>query len=98
MTPLLPATQVTPLSRPVHTQNASTDLDAFAFPGSTMHLSETIANHSLASVHLAGAGDFLGIAQQLSDNPIPDNEIMHLFNGDDFDFGMNGEFGFNGTL
>ena len=35
------------------------------------------------STYLAGAGNFLGIAQQSSDNPIPNDEIMHLFDGED---------------
>ena len=49
--------------------------------------------HNFAGAHLSGIGDFLGIAQQLSDNPIPENEIAHLYNGDDFDFGLGGNAG-----
>lgn len=98
MLPPLSMANPTPFSRPAHSLNVSTDLDGFVFPASTVQLSETTVNQTLASAHLAGTGDFLGIAQQLSDNPIPNSEIMHLFNGDDFDFGMNVEFGLHSTL
>jgi hypothetical protein len=39
---------------------------------------------SLANAHLGGAGNFLGIAQQSSDNPRPSDDIMQLFSGEDF--------------
>jgi hypothetical protein len=48
--------------------------------------------------HLTGSATFLGIAQQLSDNPIPNDEIMHLFNSEDMPLWMGGEFGFGGGL
>jgi hypothetical protein len=42
--------------------------------------------NSLTFDYLAGAGNFLGIAQQYSDNPLPNEEIMHLFNGEDINY------------
>lgn len=44
-----------------------------------------------AANYLAGAGNFLGIAQQSSDNPLPNDEIMHLFNGEDMAHWFGGE-------
>jgi hypothetical protein len=45
--------------------------------------------------HFAGAGNFLGIAQQTSDNPLSTNEIMHLFNGEDVAHCFGDETGYN---
>ncbi|KAF2827788.1 hypothetical protein CC86DRAFT_347570 [Ophiobolus disseminans] len=39
--------------------------------------------HAINPAYLGGVGNFLGIAQQSSDNPIPNDEIMHLFDGED---------------
>lgn len=52
---------------------------------------------NLASAHLGGAGDFLGIAQQSSDNPRPSNDIMQLFNGEDVSSWMGNSVNFNGA-
>ena len=52
---------------------------------------------NLASVHLGGVGDFLGIAQQSSDNPRPSNDIMQLFNGEDLTSWMGNNVNFNGS-
>jgi hypothetical protein len=50
------------------------------------------------NTHFAGSGTFLGIAQQSSDNPLPNEEIMHLFNGEDMACWLGGDLGFNGNL
>jgi len=46
-----------------------------------------------ASLNMAGSGNFLGIAQQSSDVPMPSNDIIHLFNGEDMAFWLGGNFG-----
>jgi hypothetical protein len=51
-----------------------------------------------ASVYLSGAGTFLGIAQQSSDNPIPNDDIVHLFNGEDMGFWSGGNLGYGGNF
>lgn len=45
---------------------------------------------------LNGVGDFLGIAQQSSDNPLPNEQIMHLYNGEDMAYWLGGDSGFHG--
>ena len=52
---------------------------------------------SLASVHLGGAGNFLGIAQQSSDNPRPSDDIMQLFSGEDISSWVGNNTNFNGA-
>ncbi|KAL5377943.1 hypothetical protein PMIN06_010929 [Paraphaeosphaeria minitans] len=52
-------------------------------------------NHaSLASAHLGGAGNFLGLAQQSSDIPRPGDDIMQLFSGEDIASWNGGNLGF----
>ncbi|KAH7406921.1 hypothetical protein DE146DRAFT_607505 [Phaeosphaeria sp. MPI-PUGE-AT-0046c] len=51
---------------------------------------------SAANAYFNGAGNFLGIAQQSSDNPMPNDEIMHLFNGEDMGFWSGINFGYGG--
>lgn len=52
-------------------------------------------NHaSLASAHLGGAGNFLGLAQRSSDIPRPGDDIMQLFSGDDMVSWTGSNFGF----
>ena len=65
------------------------------------HYASTSTHHNitedavrLANAHLAGTGTFLGIAQQFSDNPLPNDEIMHLFNGEDIPGWSGVDFGF----
>ncbi|PSN70342.1 hypothetical protein BS50DRAFT_632242 [Corynespora cassiicola Philippines] len=85
---LLPASEPIapfPSHASVPVPGTSTNLDAFMFSNPTTHASDF---PSLASTHLAGAGTFLGIAQQLSDNPIPNDEIMNIFNGEDINSWM----------
>ncbi|PVH95320.1 hypothetical protein DM02DRAFT_660242 [Periconia macrospinosa] len=49
---------------------------------------------SFVAPHLASSGNFLGIAQQLSDNPISNHDIMTLFNGEDMGYIMGNDLGF----
>lgn len=51
-----------------------------------------------ANAYLNGAGNFLGIAQPSSDNPMPNDEIVHLFNGEDMGFWSGINFGYGGTF
>jgi hypothetical protein len=51
-----------------------------------------------ASVYLGGSGTFLGIAQPSSDNPIPNSEIVHLFNGEDMGFWSGDNLGYGGNF
>lgn len=71
-------------------QYSGSNLDAFTFPNTALQ-NNGFDTSSLASAYLGGAGTFLGIAQQSSDNPIPNDEIMHLFNGEDMAYWFNGE-------
>ncbi|CAI6342047.1 unnamed protein product [Periconia digitata] len=57
--------------------------------GTSLHPSINFANS-----HLGSSGNFLGIAQQLSDNPIPNQDIMTLFNGEDMGFFMGDDMNF----
>jgi hypothetical protein len=94
---------LTNVTRPVPTphyppifSSASNSAGAFAYSAST-HTSDPSVGAGLASSYLAGAGTFLGIAQPMSDNPIPAQDIMGLFNGEDMGL-WNEDFGFgNGT-
>ncbi|KAF2849162.1 hypothetical protein T440DRAFT_519413 [Plenodomus tracheiphilus IPT5] len=52
--------------------------------------------YNLTNSHLAAAGNFLGIAQQSSDNPLPNDDIVHLFNGEDLTYWLGGDNGLNG--
>jgi hypothetical protein len=81
-----------------HNSDTSTNLDAYTFPASVSQGPNFEFSQSFGNPHLAGSGTFLGIAQQLSDNPIPNDEIMHLFNSEDMSSWMGGEFGFGGSL
>jgi hypothetical protein len=49
---------------------------------------------TLASAHLGGAGNFLGLAQQSSDIPRPGDDIMQLFSGEDIASWTGGNVGF----
>lgn len=49
---------------------------------------------SLVNTHLGGAGTFLGLAQQSSDNPRPGDDIMQLFSGEDVASWTGSNFGF----
>jgi hypothetical protein len=71
------------VSRPV-------DIDAFNLPQSAN------MQDGLTNTQLLGPGDFLGISQQFSDNPLSSDEIMHLFNGEDMAYWLGGDAGSNG--
>jgi hypothetical protein len=73
-------------------------IDGFAMPGAAMQSTNVPDTINSASAYLAGAGNFLGIAQQSSDNPIPNNEIMHLCNGEDIAHWLGGDLGFGGNM
>ncbi|KAF2016941.1 hypothetical protein BU24DRAFT_140937 [Aaosphaeria arxii CBS 175.79] len=62
---------------------SSIDMDAFGVIPSVTGSSTANQVQNLASSHLGGSGTFLGIAQEMSDNPLSTNEIMHLFNNTD---------------
>ncbi|KAF2186016.1 hypothetical protein K469DRAFT_687442 [Zopfia rhizophila CBS 207.26] len=77
---------------------APTNSNPYPFSESTIQNTVFPDISNFASSWLAGTGTFLGIGQQLSDNPIPNDEIMQLFNGEDTGlwFGNGGDFGFSG--
>jgi hypothetical protein len=57
-----------------------------SFSNINLHPTDVQVANSLATDYLAGAGNFLGIAQQYSDNPLPNEEIIHLFNDEDINY------------
>ncbi len=68
-----------------------------SFPNVNLQSADIQAANSLTTDYLAGAGNFLGIAQQYSDNPLPNEEIMHLFNGDDINYWFGNDTGMAGN-
>jgi hypothetical protein len=70
-------------------QNSMGSTGAYNVPDVYSHANNT---------YLSGAGTFLGIAQQSSDNPIPNDEIMHLFNAEDMGFWLGETSGFGGNF
>jgi hypothetical protein len=78
-------------------QNTTGIIDSYGLPELFANPNGSgIANS--AGAYLAGAGTFLGIAQQSSDNPIPNDEIMHLFNGEDMGLWLGESGGYGGNL
>lgn len=51
-----------------------------------------------ASTYLNGSGDFLGIAQRLSDVPRPNEDITQLFSSEDISWWIENDFRFDGNL
>jgi hypothetical protein len=95
MPPVMPHNpfhQSVPLS-----QNFVNNNPAQSFPNLLTPLNNSGPSHA-ASAYLGGAGTFLGIAQQSSDNPIPNDEIMHLFNGEDMGFWSGENLGYGGNF
>jgi hypothetical protein len=95
MPPVLPHNplqQATPISQNFVGSNA-----AHGFPNIFTPLNSLGPSHA-ASAYLGGAGTFLGIAQQTSDNPIPNDDIMHLFNGEDMGFWSGENLGYGGNF
>jgi hypothetical protein len=78
-------------------QNAASSIDAYSVPDVFSHMSGPGVTNP-ASVYLTGSGNFLGIGQNSSDNPLPNDEIMHLFNGEDISFWSGGNLGYGGNL
>jgi hypothetical protein len=66
-------------------------------PNVNLNHTNVQAANSLTTDYLAGAGNFLGIAQQYSDNPLPNEEIMHLFNGEDINYWFGNDSGMAGN-
>jgi len=69
-----------------------------SFSNVNLHHTDMQATNSLANDYLAGVGNFLGIAQQYSDNPLPNEEIMHLFNGEDINYWFGTHSGMAGNM
>jgi hypothetical protein len=68
-----------------------------SFPNLNLQPVGIQAANSFTTDYLAGAGNFLGIAQQYSDNPLPNEDIMHLFNGEDINHWFGNDFGSAGN-
>ncbi|KAJ4986959.1 fungal specific transcription factor domain-containing protein [Stagonosporopsis vannaccii] len=51
-----------------------------------------------ANIHLSGSGDFLGIAQQMSDVPRPNEDINQLFSSEGISWWMEDDFRFEGIM
>ncbi|EUC44724.1 hypothetical protein COCMIDRAFT_97431 [Bipolaris oryzae ATCC 44560] len=60
--------------------------------------SSLLAANNPAYDYLADPGNFLGIAHQDSDNPLPNEQIMHLFNGEDMNYWWDRDFGHSGNM
>jgi hypothetical protein len=86
------------LSHPSFTsQNAANSIDAYSAPDIFTPLSGPGVPNP-ASACFTGTGNFLGIAQNSSDNPLPNDEIIHLFNGEDMGFWSGGNLGYGGNF
>jgi hypothetical protein len=86
------------ISHPSFTaQNITNNIDSYSISDTfaTSNGSELVNS---AGAYLSGAGTFLGIAQQSSDNPIPNDEIMHLFNDEDMGFWLGENAGYGGNI
>jgi len=69
-----------------------------SFPNVNLHHTDIQAANSLANDYLADAGNPLGIAQQYSNNPLPNEETMHLFNGEDINYWFGTDSGLAGNM
>jgi hypothetical protein len=78
-------------------QNAQvpTGIDGTGVPNAFVHSNGA---YNPVSNYLGGAGTFLGIAQQSSDNPIPNDEIMHLFDSEDMGLWFSANIGQSGGM
>jgi hypothetical protein len=94
----LPANFINAFASAPHNLNGTSSNDSFNASGAAIHNASMVDGTNPASAYLAGAGNFLGIAQQSSDNPIPNDEIMHLFNGEDMAYWLGGDLGFAGGM
>jgi hypothetical protein len=73
-----------------------TGIEGNSIPNLFTQTSGTFPANSV-STYLGGAGNFLGIAQQSSDNPIPNDEIMHLFDGEEMGLWFSENIGHGGN-
>jgi hypothetical protein len=94
----LPANFMNTFASAPHNLNGTSSNDSFNPSSAAIHNASMVDGTNPASAYLAGAGNFLGIAQQSSDNPIPNDEIMHLFNGEDMAYWLGGDLGFAGGM
>ena len=96
-----PVGQPQRLNNQSHAASSSTTFTNTAnepsFANVNLHHTDVQAVNSLGTDYLAGAGNFLGIAQQYSDNPLPNEEIMHLFNGEDINYWFGNDSGMAGN-
>jgi hypothetical protein len=95
MPPVLPQNLLNHL--PVTSQNSAGSVDSYNIHDTFPYSNSTDVVNS-AGAYLGGAGTFLGIAQQSSDNPIPNEEIMHLFNGEDMGLWLGETAGYGGNI
>ncbi|EMD88076.1 hypothetical protein COCC4DRAFT_202411 [Bipolaris maydis ATCC 48331] len=64
----------------------------------TGETSSLLAANNPTYDYIADPGNFLGIAHQDSDNPLPNEQIMHLFNGEDMNYWWDRDFGPPGNM
>lgn len=53
--------------------------------------------YNFTNTHLEASGNFLGIGQQSSDNPLPYEDIANLFHGEDINYWLGGDEGSHGN-
>ncbi|KAH7349182.1 fungal-specific transcription factor domain-containing protein [Pyrenochaeta sp. MPI-SDFR-AT-0127] len=83
-------------SFPSSLTGAASNSHGLCMTGTTAPNSTVQDANILANAYFAGSGNFLGIAQQSSDNPLPNDEIMHLFNNENW-LGAGGNAGLFGN-
>ncbi|KAF5846201.1 hypothetical protein GGP41_003570 [Bipolaris sorokiniana] len=72
------------------------NLGPLNFPNSD--IGDALAANNPTYDYLTDPGNFLGIAHQDSDNPLPNEQIMHLFNGEDMNYWWDRDFGPPGNI
>jgi hypothetical protein len=82
---------------PFTPHNTANNIDAYGIPDMFTQLNGPGVTNP-ASAYFNGTGNFLGIGQNSSDNPLPNDEIMHLFNGEDMGFWSGGNLGYGGNF
>ncbi|RAR10928.1 hypothetical protein DDE82_000900 [Stemphylium lycopersici] len=95
--------QPAPLSRHISHPDSASGAATLINNADTLHFQnsghgEAIAAGNPAYDYLAGAGNFLGIAHQYSDNPLPNEEIVHLFNSGDMEYWLGGDIDTVGNM
>jgi hypothetical protein len=76
-------------------QNAANSMDAYGISHSFTQLNGPGVIHPASTCF---TGNSLGIAQNSSDNPLPNDEILHFFNGEDVSFWSGGNLGYGGNF